>query len=75
MTPARPDHDSKPARACTDCRHWTRTMNVYTGKCSALGGGYASFVREDFCHGDYWDPRPPRRSLRQWIYDTVWRVR
>lgn len=70
-------HNSKPmVRNCLNCAH--RTKNSWGSDHCVLCGWICSVQRSypaPPCDVNLsgWQPRPPRRSLRQWLYDLIWR--
>lgn len=64
-------------RACGTCRHREGRHGIGQ-ECGALGD-FASVARSPgrTCgpEGSLWEPSsppPPRRSLRRWLYETLW---
>ena len=71
----------RPAvRACATCRFLLDQKRPMFWKCGAEGGRYTQFLRQPHALSDcgetgrLWEPRPPRRSLARWIYDTFFNM-
>lgn len=59
-----------PVKNCATCAHH------FHGKCAKFGFYYTEAAIHG-CNFIQWQPKPPkppRRSLRQWIIDTFWRI-
>lgn len=70
-------HLNAPVKNCATCAHYTpgdghNQHDTFWGSCARFGGHYPR-VALNQCQWQHWQarpPTPPRRSLRQWIYDT-----
>lgn len=73
--------NSRPmVRNCDTCAHQKRIEHYYSPQCLLTGyfcktqRKFPSLACDDKLSG--WTPRPPkppRRSLRQWLYDLIWK--
>lgn len=67
-------HLNAPVKNCGTCAHHAPSNQHATfNKCAKYGYQYANFAIHS-CQARFWQQRPPippRRSLRQWLYDTL----
>lgn len=62
------------ARACGTCKHFRRDGTWSDpDRCDAFHArAFMMRSEPDYCglDGRFWEPRPPRRSVARWLYDT-----
>lgn len=66
-------------RGCATC-FWRQGDHPAIWRCGKAGGHFCENVvntfNNPFCHKlNGWTPippKPPRRSLRRWLYETLW---
>lgn len=67
---------NREVKNCTTCVHCKVRLNEQFNHCRRYQT-YCEIAIDFDCKLKDWQPkptRPPRRSFRQWIYDTFWKV-
>lgn len=73
------NYHNSPIKMCETCHY--RKGRGFGARCQ-LGGYYCSIERQFAnmpgarCNEEFsgWRQRPPRRSVRRWLYDLFWRI-
>lgn len=74
MTTAKETHFNAPVRNCRNCVH--RHNNGWVDECVRTGTTCSIAVLAESLCGErlrFWQPKPPRRSLRRWLFETLWK--
>jgi hypothetical protein len=60
---------NSPIKNCRTCAHVK--MDCYPADDFCCRLGCYCRVAASYCKMDRWQPKPPRRSLRRWLYDLI----
>lgn len=75
MTTSTTHHWNSPARNCQNCVHCKKSATGFDfDRCKRFQTFCEFAVTRPLCGYElrFWQPRPPRRSLRRWLIDLIW---
>jgi hypothetical protein len=73
MTVSTSNYLNAPVKNCRNCAHNIQDgcAGPFWDRCKRFGLRSDMAIR-DICHGNGWQPKPKRRSLRLWLLDLLW---